>query len=159
MRLEAYEEATFTLNDPAQGPRRAWIHYGGSLGASVDVTGTRRVLALTAHARFADPLQNADIPFTDLVSLGGDQLMPPATPSSRSVTRPTACNLHPLRFAKGRPSPTRSAATNPTRIDYECIPSAVFSHPPLAGVGLTEAAAREKFGTAKVYTSDFWACT
>lgn len=76
VRLDAYEEATFTVNDPAQGPRRAWIQYGGSLGASVDLTGTRRMLALTAHARFADPLQNADIPFTDLVSLGGDSLMP-----------------------------------------------------------------------------------
>ena len=28
----------------------------------------------------------------------------------------------------------------PTKVDYSCIPSAVFSHPPLAGVGLTEGA-------------------
>src|SRR5437868_221095 len=30
-------------------------------------------------------------------------------------------------------------ANKPTRVDYSCIPSAVFSHPPLAGVGMTEA--------------------
>ena len=43
----------------------------------------------------------------------------------------------------------------PHRVDYSCIPSAVFSHPPLAGVGMTEAEARNAYGTAKVYTSDF----
>ena len=43
----------------------------------------------------------------------------------------------------------------PTRVDYGCIPSAVFSHPPLAGVGLTEGAAREKLGQVRTYTSDF----
>ena len=40
-------------------------------------------------------------------------------------------------------------------VDYTCIPSAVFSHPPLAGVGLTESQARDKYGPVKVYTSDF----
>jgi glutathione reductase (NADPH) len=43
----------------------------------------------------------------------------------------------------------------PHRVDYENIPSAVFSHPPMAGVGLTEAQAKNKFGSVKVYTSDF----
>ena len=35
------------------------------------------------------------------------------------------------------------------------IPSAVFSHPPLASVGLTEGQARHKLGTVKTFTSDF----
>jgi glutathione reductase (NADPH) len=43
----------------------------------------------------------------------------------------------------------------PTRVDYQFIPSAVFSHPPLGGVGLTEGQARNKFGAVKVYTADF----
>jgi glutathione reductase (NADPH) len=43
----------------------------------------------------------------------------------------------------------------PHRVDYGCIPSAVFSHPPLAGVGLTEGEARNKLGSVKTYTSDF----
>jgi glutathione reductase (NADPH) len=38
---------------------------------------------------------------------------------------------------------------------YDCVPSAVFSQPPLAAVGLTEAQAREKFGSVKVFSSDF----
>ena len=44
---------------------------------------------------------------------------------------------------------------NPRTIDYATIPSAVFSQPPLAGVGLTESEARKAYGEVKVYTSDF----
>jgi len=40
-------------------------------------------------------------------------------------------------------------------VSYDHIPSAVFSQPPLACVGLTEAQAREKFAEVKVFTSDF----
>ena len=40
-------------------------------------------------------------------------------------------------------------------VDYDNIPHAVFSHPPIAGVGLTESEARNSFGTVKTYTSDF----
>jgi len=40
-------------------------------------------------------------------------------------------------------------------VSYDCIPNAVFSQPPLAGVGLTEVQAREKFGEVKVFRSDF----
>ncbi|MEY2943491.1 MAG: glutathione-disulfide reductase, partial [Pseudomonadota bacterium] len=39
--------------------------------------------------------------------------------------------------------------------DYDCIPSAVFSQPPLASVGLTEEQARAKYGDLRVFTSDF----
>jgi len=42
-----------------------------------------------------------------------------------------------------------------TTVDYDCIPSAVFSHPPLAAVGMTESEARNRFGSIKVYQSDF----
>ncbi len=44
---------------------------------------------------------------------------------------------------------------DPVAVDHGCIPSAVFSHPPLAAVGLTEGEARNKYGTIKVYESDF----
>ena len=42
------------------------------------------------------------------------------------------------------------------KLDYDNVPTVVFSHPPLATVGLTEEQAREKHGAAvKVYTSNF----
>jgi glutathione reductase (NADPH) len=43
----------------------------------------------------------------------------------------------------------------PTSVSYDCIPSAVFSHPPLAGVGMTESEARNKIGDVKIYLADF----
>jgi glutathione reductase (NADPH) len=43
----------------------------------------------------------------------------------------------------------------PCRVDYGNIPSAVFSHPPLAGVGMTEGQARNTIGPVKIFTSDF----
>jgi glutathione reductase (NADPH) len=41
------------------------------------------------------------------------------------------------------------------RVDYEVIPTAVFTHPPVATAGLTEAQARERFGDIRVFRSDF----
>jgi len=39
--------------------------------------------------------------------------------------------------------------------DYEYVPSAVFSQPAIGTVGLTEAAARERYGAVDVYVSEF----
>lgn len=43
----------------------------------------------------------------------------------------------------------------PYAVDHSCIPSAVFSHPPIASVGMTEGEAKNKLGSVKVYQSDF----
>ena len=43
----------------------------------------------------------------------------------------------------------------PVAVDHSCVPSAVFSHPPIASVGMTESEAREKLGNVKVFQSDF----
>ncbi|MFM7404317.1 MAG: FAD-dependent oxidoreductase, partial [Erythrobacter sp.] len=40
-------------------------------------------------------------------------------------------------------------------VDHSCVPSAVFSHPPIAAVGMTEGEARNQLGNIKVYQSDF----
>ena len=39
--------------------------------------------------------------------------------------------------------------------DYELVPTAVFSHPQVATVGLSEAAARERFGAVQIFKSTF----
>ncbi|MBD58709.1 MAG: glutathione-disulfide reductase [Citromicrobium sp.] len=43
----------------------------------------------------------------------------------------------------------------PVAVDHSCIPSAVFSHPPIAAVGMTEGEAKNTLGSVKVYLSDF----
>jgi glutathione reductase (NADPH) len=63
--------------------------------------------------------------------------------------------LTPVAIREGQAFADSFFGGAPTRVDYGCIPSAVFSHPPLAGVGMTEGQAREKLGVVKTYTSDF----
>jgi len=63
--------------------------------------------------------------------------------------------LTPVAIREGQAFADTFFGNKPHRVDYGCIPSAVFSHPPLAGVGLTEGAARNKLGAIKTYTSDF----
>ena len=63
--------------------------------------------------------------------------------------------LTPVAIREGQAVADTLFGGKPHRVDYGCIPSAVFSHPPLAGVGLTEAEARNRHGSAKVFTSDF----
>jgi glutathione reductase (NADPH) len=63
--------------------------------------------------------------------------------------------LTPVAIREGQAFADTFFGNKPTQVDYGCIPSAVFSHPPLAGVGMTEGQARNRLGSAKVYTSDF----
>jgi glutathione reductase (NADPH) len=63
--------------------------------------------------------------------------------------------LTPVAIREGQAFADTLFGDKPTRVDYENIPSAVFSHPPLAGVGMTEGEARNRLGSVKTYTSDF----
>jgi glutathione reductase (NADPH) len=63
--------------------------------------------------------------------------------------------LTPVAIREGQAFADTIFGNKPTKVDYNCIPSAVFSHPPLGGVGMTESQARNRLGTVKVYTSDF----
>lgn len=71
------------------------------------------------------------------------------------VTGKTA--LTPVAIAAGRKLAERLfAGKDDSRVDYSNIPSVVFAHPPIATVGLTEAAAREQYANAvTVYQTDF----
>jgi glutathione reductase (NADPH) len=46
-------------------------------------------------------------------------------------------------------------ARHPRDMNYEFIPTALFTHPNVGTVGLSEAAAREKFGKVTVFKSEF----
>ena len=63
--------------------------------------------------------------------------------------------LTPVAIREGQAFADTFFGKTPHQVDYRCVPSAVFSHPPLAGVGMTESQAREKLGQVKTYTSDF----
>lgn len=63
--------------------------------------------------------------------------------------------LTPVAIREGQAFADTFFGEKPHQVDYNCIPSAVFSHPPLAGVGMTEGQARNRLGTVKTFTSDF----
>ncbi|MEH3102130.1 glutathione-disulfide reductase [Sphingomonas adhaesiva] len=63
--------------------------------------------------------------------------------------------LTPVAIREGQAFADNLFGKGGATVDYDCVPSAVFSHPPLAGVGMTEAEARQKLGSVKVYSSDF----
>jgi glutathione reductase (NADPH) len=63
--------------------------------------------------------------------------------------------LTPVAIREGQAFADTLFGNKPSRVDYDNIPSAVFSHPPIAGVGMTESQAKNKLGSVKVYTSDF----
>lgn len=63
--------------------------------------------------------------------------------------------LTPVAIREGQAFADTVFGNKPTTVDHDCIPSAVFSHPPIASVGMTEAEARNRLGSVKVYQSDF----
>jgi glutathione reductase (NADPH) len=64
-------------------------------------------------------------------------------------------HLTPVAIREGHAFADTVFGNNPRTVDYANIPSAVFSQPPLAGVGMTEAEAKRKYGNVKVYSSEF----
>ncbi len=63
--------------------------------------------------------------------------------------------LTPVAIREGQAFADRTYGGKDVVLDYDNIPAAVFSHPPMAGVGMTEGEAKTKLGSVKVYTSDF----
>ncbi len=63
--------------------------------------------------------------------------------------------LTPVAIREGHAFADTVFGGTPRSTAYDAIPSAVFTQPPIAAVGLTEAEARERHGELKVFTSDF----
>ncbi len=63
--------------------------------------------------------------------------------------------LTPVAIREGQAFADTVFGNAPRTVDYSHIPSAVFSNPPMAGVGLTEDQARAAHADIHVYRSDF----
>src|SRR5690606_26721248 len=65
--------------------------------------------------------------------------------------------LTPVAIAAGRLLARRLFGREPdAKLDYDNVPTVVFSHPPIASVGLTEAGARKLYGDeVTVFVSRF----
>ena len=63
--------------------------------------------------------------------------------------------LTPVAIREGHAFADTQFGDEPWTVNYDCVPHAVFSHPPIAGVGMTESEARNRLGQVRTYTSDF----
>jgi hypothetical protein len=98
-RLEATAEQG---SDVRRAPGGGWIRYGATAGVFWDLNDYGRVVSLSAAARFADPLGSQPIPFPELVSVGGDELMRGFVPGrlvDRSAAVATLRYRWPIGFA------------------------------------------------------------
>jgi glutathione reductase (NADPH) len=63
--------------------------------------------------------------------------------------------LTPVAIREGHAFADSEFGGNPWTVDHQCVPHAVYSHPPIASVGMTEGQARNRLGQVRTYTSDF----
>ena len=63
--------------------------------------------------------------------------------------------LTPVALAEAMVLVDRLFGDGQRRMHYELIPTAVFTHPNIGTVGLSEAQAREKYAAVRIYRSDF----
>jgi glutathione reductase (NADPH) len=64
-------------------------------------------------------------------------------------------NLTPVATAEGMALAKTLFRGEPTALDYDNVPTAVFANPNLATVGLSEEVARERYGKLQVYKTSF----
>jgi len=101
-------------------------------------------------------LENAGVELTDKGAIKVDADNKSTCDSIYAVGDVTdRIQLTPVAIREGQAFADTIFGNKPHRVDYQFVPSAVFSHPPMAGVGLTEGQAKLKYGPIKVFTSDF----
>ena len=64
-------------------------------------------------------------------------------------------NLTPIAIAEGRAVAETLFGRRAMSVEYDNVPSAVFSQPPIGTVGLTEVEARRRYGEIDIYKANF----
>jgi glutathione reductase (NADPH) len=101
-------------------------------------------------------LENAGITLGQNGEIPVDDYNATSCPSIYAVGDVTdRVQLTPVAIREGHAFADTVFGGAPRTIAYDHIPSAAFTQPPIAGVGLTESAARAAGLKVKIYTSDF----
>jgi len=109
--------------------------------------------AIGREARVADlALDKADVQLDAERYIATDLYQATSTPGVYAVGDVTGrAQLTPVAIAAGRRLSDRLFGGHTGRhLDYENIPTVIFGRPPIGTVGLTEAAARERYGAGNV---------
>ena len=101
-------------------------------------------------------LEDTDVAFTEHGFVKVDKDFRTAEPSIYALGDLIGGpQLTPVALEEGMAFARAQFDGQETNVDYEYIPTAVFSQPNVGTVGFTEAEAREKFGEITVYRSEF----
>src|SRR3546814_1831266 len=100
--------------------------------------------------------EEAGVGLDDKGGIKGEERKPSSAPGILAVGDGTdGSQWAPVAIREGQAFADSVFGNKPTVVDYSNVPSAVFSRPPIGAVGMTEAEARNKLGSIRVYTSDF----
>ncbi|MBI3782695.1 MAG: glutathione-disulfide reductase [Deltaproteobacteria bacterium] len=101
-------------------------------------------------------LESAGVTLNEKGAVAVDEFSRTNVPSIYAVGDVTdRLNLTPMAIAEGQAVAETLFNNNPTKADHFNVATAVFSQPPIATVGLTEAQARQRFPEIDIYRSTF----
>ncbi|MGB8841792.1 MAG: FAD-dependent oxidoreductase, partial [Aliidongia sp.] len=101
-------------------------------------------------------LEELGVGFNEAGAIAVDEWSETSVPGIYAVGDVTdRLNLTPVAIAEARALAETLFNDNPTKFDQAGVPSAVFSAPPVATVGLTETQARRSLGAVDVYRTNF----
>ncbi|KQM78962.1 glutathione-disulfide reductase [Xylophilus sp. Leaf220] len=124
---------------------------GGQLEADAVLYATGRVANTTGLG-----LENVALRTTDKGAIAVDAHYRTSVPSIYAIGDVSSrLQLTPVALGEAMALVDHLFGDDERRMDYDYVPTAVFTHPNIGTVGLTEAAAREKYGKVTLFRADF----
>jgi glutathione reductase (NADPH) len=100
-------------------------------------------------------LEGVGVTLNKAGAIAVDEFQATTVPSIHAIGDVTdRINLTPVAIAEGRALAETLFNGNPTRVDHACVPTAVFSQPPVGAVGQSEEAAA-RLGEVDIYRAVF----
>jgi glutathione reductase (NADPH) len=101
-------------------------------------------------------LEKAGVELTPHYAIKVDEYSRSSVPNIYAVGDVTnRLNLTPVAIREGHAFADTVFGGRDIKVDYSCVPSAVFSQPEIGTVGLTETQAVNRFGTVDIYKTSF----
>ena len=138
--------------DTDDGPRfTVTLADGGAIEASLVMYATGRRPNTEGFG-----LEDAGVALNEKGAIVVDEDWRTSVPNIHAIGDVTdRINLTPVAVAEGQALADLLFNPSGRTVDYDGVPSAVFSQPPVGTVGLTEAEARARYGAVDVYRSTF----